>query len=310
MRIVTRPDFDGVVCAALLYEVEEITAPIEWIEPNEVQKGTADIRSGDILANLPFDPRCTLWFDHHYTNRVAQPFEGAFAIAPSAAGVVYRHYQGRFRRSYDRLVTATDRIDSAELSLDEVRHPEKFPFVLLSMTVAGNDSTDRSYWDRLVQLLRREEVETVLRDDEVRRRCDAVVDLNRRYRKLLQAHTRVRGQVAVTDFRALDSVPEGNRFLVYSLFPETVVQVRIRYGDPQRRQVAVSVGHSIFNRNCRVNVGLMLADFEGGGHRGAGACRFDVSKAEEYIPRILAILQQNESNEPVDAGKPTAADIE
>ncbi|MBW2563261.1 MAG: exopolyphosphatase, partial [Deltaproteobacteria bacterium] len=70
MRIVTRPDFDGVVCAALLYETEEITEPVKWVEPSDIQKGMIEIRTGDIIANLPYNEKCSLWFDHHYTNTI------------------------------------------------------------------------------------------------------------------------------------------------------------------------------------------------------------------------------------------------
>jgi len=93
MRIVTRPDFDGVVCAALLYEAEKITEPVKWVRPNDVQKGRVDIRKGDIMANLPYDERCSLWFDHHYSNRINRPFKGAFKLAPSAAGVIFEYYK-------------------------------------------------------------------------------------------------------------------------------------------------------------------------------------------------------------------------
>ena len=89
MRIVTRPDFDGVVSAVFLYETEKIDEPIKWVEPSEIQSGNVEIRDGDIVANLPYDPRCTLWFDHHVSNEMEQLPPGLFRIAPSAAGLVY-----------------------------------------------------------------------------------------------------------------------------------------------------------------------------------------------------------------------------
>ena len=123
MRIITRPDFDGVVCASLLYEAKHIEHPVKWVEPNEMQKGLVDVREGDIIANLPYDERCSLWFDHHHTNRIDKPFKGSFKIAPSAAGVIYEYYKDRFYKDYSELVKETDKIDSANLSLDEVLHP-------------------------------------------------------------------------------------------------------------------------------------------------------------------------------------------
>jgi len=297
MRIVTRPDFDGVVCAVLIYEAENVKEPVKWVEPNDMQKGYVDILKGDIIANLPYDERCAMWFDHHHTNKIDKPFNGAFKIAPSAAGIVFEYYKDKFHRDYSELIKETDKIDSADLSLDEVLQPEKYDYVLLSMTVSGRNKDDEPYWNRLVDLLRKFDITRVLQDPEVKARCVAVVEMNKGYKDILRENTRLMQHVSITDFRSFDTTPEGNRFLVYSMFPEAVVSVNIRYDNGDKEKVAVSVGHSIFNRNCNVNVGLMLSDFEGGGHRGAGSCRFHVSKAEEYIPKILDILLKNQDNE-------------
>jgi len=297
MRILTRPDFDGVVCAALLYEAENITESVKWVEPNDMQRGLVDVRHGDIIANLPYDDRCTLWFDHHHTNKIDTPFNGAFKIAPSAANVIFDYYRSRFEYDYTELITATDKIDSADLSMDEVLYPENYGVVLLSMTVLGRDEYDEGYWNRLVHLFRKSKIDQVLEDPEVKVRCDAAVEKNKSYKDILKKHTILNKHVSITDFRPFDKMPTGNRFLVYSLFPEAVVSVKIRYDDKNKQRVAVSAGHSIFNRNCNVNVGVMLSAFEGGGHRAAASCRFDAEKADDYIPKIIEILLKNEDNE-------------
>jgi oligoribonuclease NrnB/cAMP/cGMP phosphodiesterase (DHH superfamily) len=294
MRIVTRPDFDGVVCAVLLHDVEEITEPVMWVEPGDVQKGLVEIRGNDIIANLPYDERCTLWFDHHYTNRIDSPFNGAYGEAPSAAGIIYKHYTGKFPKSRSELVAAADKIDSADLTMDEVQKPEEYDFVLLAMTISNHEEPDAPYWNRLVELLRRNTIDLVLNDAEVRQNCNRVITENKIYRELLNKYTRVREQVAITDFRGLKKAPTGNRFLVYSLYPEAHVHVRISQDARQPDRIAINVGHSIFNPGCRVNVGLLLSRYEGGGHPGAGACRFHVSKADEYIPRIIDALIRND----------------
>ena len=297
MRIVTRPDFDGISCAVILFEALDIREPVKWVQPNDMQRGLVDIRPGDIIANLPYDERCSLWFDHHYTNRIDGPFKGAFKIAPSAAGIVFEYYKSTLKRDYTELIRETDKIDSAELSMDEVMHPEKYPYVLLSMTISSEDATNEAYWNRLVRLLREFDIEKVLADTEVKRRCETVITQNRKYKKILMEHTRLVEHVSITDFRSLEKTPTGNRFLVYALFPAAVVSMRIRYDDDDKEKIAVSVGHSIFNRNCNVNVGLMLSKFEGGGHRGAGSCRFHSGKAENYIPEISEVLLKNEKND-------------
>lgn len=297
MRIVTRADFDGVVCAVLLQDVEPVTEPTLWVEPSEMQQGRVAIQAHDIVANLPFHPAARLWFDHHYSNRHEKPFQGAFALSPSAAGVIHRYYAGRFSRDFSALVRQTDRIDAAELTAEEVEHPERFPYVLISMTISGRRRGDEPYWNRLVRLLAERDLPEIIEDEDVVRRCREAEEENRHYREHLLRHTRVQGPVALTDFRDLPATPRGNRFLVYSLFPETCVHMTIRRDERERDKLVVAAGHSIFNRCCRVNVGLMLSRFEGGGHPGAGSCTFPAAKAETYVPAILAILMRNDPHE-------------
>ena len=293
MRIVTRADFDGIVCAMLLRVAEGDDRPLVWAEPGDMQRGLVEVHPGDIVANLPYHANCGLWFDHHFSNTPAQPVAGLFEMAPSAAGLVYRYYRDRISGDYDELVHQTDRIDSADLTEDEVQVPENYPYVLLSMTIKGRELQDAPYWNRLVDLLRDHPIDAVMADAEVGERCRQVVEENRTYRTHLEHHTQIDGVVAVTDFRTLSQTPRGNRFLVYSLYPQTAVQAKIRYNDRDRNRIIVSVGHSIFNRNCQVNVGLLLSKYGGGGHRGAGSCSFPKEKADEYIPAILDTLVRN-----------------
>lgn len=292
MRVVTRPDFDGVVCAALLMDALKIDGPILWVQPSDMQHRRVDIRKDDVIANLPYHQNCALWFDHHYSNQPAGPIEGAFKIAPSAAGIIYEYYRDRLVRDYTELIRQTDRIDSADLTVDEILRPEKYSYVLLSMTISNREPSEALYWDHLVDLLRTRSMDLVMEDEMVKSRCRQVVADNAAYEKALMAHTKMVGHVSVTDFRDLDAAPNGNRFLVYSLFPDCTVNVKILYD--KDHLASIKVGHSILNRGCKVNVGKMLSGFEGGGHPGAGACRFPREKASDYLQRILEILLRND----------------
>jgi hypothetical protein len=293
MRVVTRPDFDGVVCAVLLMDALKIEPPVLWVQPSDMQHRRVDVQNGDVIANLPYDEGCTLWFDHHFSNQPKTAVDGVFKIAPSAAGIIYEHYLQLLGRDYSELVHQTDRIDSADLTLDEILHPENYPYVLLSMTITNHDPSESVYWEHLVSLLRTRSMAEVMNDPTVQQRCRQVVVANTAYEKALKAHTTMMGHVSLTDFRGLDPAPNGNRFLVYSLFPECTVNVKII--DDENDLASIKVGHSILNRGCGVNVGKMLSAFEGGGHPGAGACRFSREKAPDYLKRILHILQKNES---------------
>ncbi len=295
MRIVTRPDFDGIVCAVLLRRAESIDTDIYWVEPNEIQTGKANILKGDIISNLPYVPGCELWFDHHISNKIPEKTKGAFDIAPSAAGVVYRYYRdkGRLDSRYDELVMNTDIIDAALLNQDQVRHPEKYPYILLSMTIKNQAYKDRSYWNRLVDLLIKYSIHEILEIPDVKNRCDAVIKENAAYENHLTAHTKIRHNISVTDFRSLDRVPDGNRFLTYSVFPESIASVKIRFDTAEQKHVQISIGRSIFNRQCHVNIGKLLARFGGGGHAGAGGCTLSSGTADKKIEQILDVLVQN-----------------
>lgn len=295
MRIVTRPDFDGIVCAVLLFEAENIDQDIFWTEPNEVQKKKISVSPDDIMANLPYMPGCGMWFDHHVSNQPDLDFKGAFEIAPSAAGVIYTYYRdrGRLDSRFDELVKNTDVIDSASLNMDQVRCPEKYPYILLSMTIKNHEYSDTAYWNRLVNLLRSNDIDSVIGDPEVQKRCAAVIEENHVYEKHLMTYTKIENRISITDFRSLEDVPDGNRFLSYSLFPETIASVKIRYSRPDKKHVQISIGHSIFNRQCRVNVGKLLAEYGGGGHAGAGGCTLDADSAQENILEMLEVLFQN-----------------
>ncbi len=211
--------------------------------------------------------------------------------------IIFEHYRGRFKRDYGSLVAATDKIDSADLTLDEVCYPEKYDYVLLSMTVSLGDYADELYWNRLVDLIGKHDIGRIMEDPVVKQRCRDIVKQNEQYAVHLKENTRLEQHVSITDFRHLAKAPTGNRFLVYALFPESFVNVKIRYEDEDKEMIAVSVGHSIFNPQCNVNAGLLLAEFGGGGHRGAASTRFHASKAEEFIPQIIDALLENENNE-------------
>ncbi len=295
MRIVTRPDFDGVVCAVFIHEAEAVDEDIKWLEPSQIQNGKADIRPGDIVANLPYDPRCSIWFDHHVSNMMEEAPPGVFRVAPSAAGLVYEYYKkkGRLEKEFEELVRWTDIIDAARLDKDQVLYPEKYPYLLLSMTIKNRNGSDVSYWNHLVHLLRCHPIKTVMEDPEVKARCEAVVAENRTYVEILKAHTEIYEQVTVTDFRVLDRVPSGNRFLVYCLYPDVIASVKVRFDEQDPDTTIVSIGQSIFKEGLQVNIGHLLARYGGGGHAGAGGCSMESALAPGNIDEILTILARN-----------------
>jgi oligoribonuclease NrnB/cAMP/cGMP phosphodiesterase (DHH superfamily) len=294
MRIVTRPDLDGIVCAVLLYEALDIKEDVYWVEPNQIQNNECDIKKGDILANLPYHKNASMWFDHHVSNTAAGEFEGRHEIAPSAAGVIYKYYSEIFKDRFKDLIINTDKIDSADLTIDEVNFPEKYPYVLLSMTIKNRQFEDRPYWKKLIELLRTENIGEIMNEPEVKERCGKVIEENLKWKKILTENTKIDENVSILDLRSFGTkAPSGNRFLIYSMFPGTNVSVKVRCADDEIEKIIVSIGHSIFNRTCNVNIGKLLSGHNGGGHKGAGAFSVKKDQFDEKMNLIINILKEN-----------------
>jgi hypothetical protein len=220
-------------------------------------------------------------------------FKGAFGEAPSAARLVYQYYDGETQwPQFAELVRETDRLDSADLTPDDVLDPQRY--IKLGFTIDGRTGlgTFERYFLHLVELLRAETpISAILDDPAVKKRCDLLDSESERFCQELRSHSRVDGNVVVTDFRELDHTPIGNRFLIYALYPEINVSVRIHWG-PNRAFPMLLLGHSIFRRTCKTNVGELAARYGGGGHRGAGSIPL-MEDPEQQIRMILAELKAN-----------------
>jgi hypothetical protein len=298
MRIVTRGDFDGLASSVLLTEVEDIRE-VRFVHPKDAQDATVKVDAEDIVVNLPFVPGCGLLFDHHVSEEEKVPnlrdFKGRFDRAPSCARVIYDHYKGRYAAKLDRfkdLLEATDRLDSAQLTLQDVSTPKGW--VLLGLTLdprSGLGPEFQKYFRWLVEYLKEVSLEKVLQHPEVKKRTQRVLAEQEEFKKLLSKHAKQDGNVIVTDFRGLKEKPVGNRFLVYTLFPKANVEVRLF--DGHKGAVVAAVGHSIFNRTCKVNVGTLLSEFGGGGHTGAGTAQLPPGEATAKIAEIIARLKQS-----------------
>jgi hypothetical protein len=281
----------------LLTSCETIDS-IELVHPQDVADRRVAIGPDDVLTNVPYHPACGLWFDNHLLTdaRSVPPagFRGRYGQAPSAARVVYEHYLPAHPAlaRHEVLLAETDRLDSAQLTLQDVVAPEGY--VLLGFTLdarTGLGSRDE-YFRLLLPAVRDQPLECVLALPEVRRRVAALQAQDRAFRETARACSRLDGNVVVTDFRPLPELPVGNRFLVFTLFPEASVAVRVQPA-PAPGTVAISAGRSIFNRSCRANLGVLLSLHGGGGHPGAAACVVPAAKADDTVAAIVGALRRN-----------------
>ena len=247
------------------------------------------------MANLPYHPRCAMWFDHHLltdsNRKPPQAFKGRHALAPSAARVIYDYYSSDQLKKYEFLVRETDRLDSARLSHEDVTDPKGV--ILLGFTIDGRTGIEqfKDYFNTLVDWLQTMSIDEVLKRPEVAVRIRFLKDENANFLKVLKENSRLDRNVIITDFRSADKVPVGNRFLVYTLFPKANVSVRLQWG-PKKTFVATTVGHSIFNRTSRANCGEICSRFGGGGHKGAGAVPLSGDDVDQKIAEIINMVKE------------------
>ena len=300
MRLVTRGDLDGLTSAVII-TLKEPVDDILLVHPQDITDRRIEIRSDDILANLPYDPRCGLWFDHHLltdsNQKPPEDYKGRYRTAPSAARLVYEYYTEREPDDpallrLATLVDETDRLDAAQLTPDDVENPRDY--ILLGYTIDSRTGLGsfEEYFRKLVEWLKTMSIEEVLAQPEVRERIDRLRNESAEFKRLLSRNSFRLNNVVVTDLREVERLPAGNRFLVYSLFPEANVSLRVHWG-PRQDSVIAAVGHSIFNRTCKTSVGELMSRYGGGGHRGAGTCVLPLDNAADAIDEILFELQAN-----------------
>lgn len=304
MRLITRSDFDGLVCAVLLQEVEQIDS-VEFVHPKDVQDGKVAVGRDDILTNLPYQSGVGLWFDHHSSeivrNEDTAAYRGRFEIAPSAARVVFNHYGAEKLGKFAKLLESVDKSDAAQLSRDEVLRPDGWMLLSFVMDPRTGLAYHRDYaisnrelMTKMIALIAKhpDNPAIVLADADVKERTDRYFAQQKEFEAYTREHSRVDGNVIITDVRGAGDPPAGNRFLVYTMFPDANIQVRIFEGR-RGEFVVCAVGHSIFNRTSKTDVGKLMSRYNGGGHRGAGTCQLPLATAEKQLREIVDTIKRD-----------------
>ncbi|WP_433383346.1 exopolyphosphatase [Actinoplanes sp. CA-142083] len=302
-RLVTRSDFDGLVCAVLLRHLDMIDE-IKFVHPKDVQDGEVEVTDNDILTNLPYAPGAHMVFDHHHSETLRN--EGNLdnhvidADAPSAARVIYEHFGGRakFPKVSDDLMRAVDQADSAQYSLDDVLHPEGWTllnFLMDSRTGLGRFREFRiSNYQLMMQLidacLEIQDVGEILRLPDVAERADLFRSQYDLFVEQLKRVSHLDGDVVVVDLRDEEVIHAGNRFMVYALFPESRVSVHVIWGR-QKLNTVFACGKSILDRTSPVDVGEVMLRYGGGGHLAAGTCQVPHEDSERVEREIVDALR-------------------
>ncbi|MBR1528570.1 MAG: exopolyphosphatase [Oscillospiraceae bacterium] len=299
-RLVTRSDFDGLVCAMLLKELN-IIDEIKFVHPKDVQDGKIDLSENDITTNLPFDKRAGLAFDHHESELIRnkrEDYEGKYIIdgdAKSAARVVYDYYGGAkvFKKVSEEIMTAVDKSDSADFTEEEILNPKDWVlmnFIMDARTGLGRFHNFRiSNYDLMMELITycmEHSIQDVLALPNVKERTDLYFKQQELFKEQLRQITKIHDKVALIDLREQETIYAGNRFMVYAMWPETELSVHVAWGF-RKQNTAVMIGKSIINKNSKFNIGELCLSYGGGGHANAGTCQLDNDKVDVELPVIL-----------------------
>ena len=299
-RLVTRSDFDGLVCAVLLRELDVID-DITFVHPKDMQDGKIAITGRDITTNLPYVDGAHLVFDHHASEveRVGnRPNYIIDASAPSAARVVFRHYGGkdRFPRISDEMMTAVDQADSAQYSRADILAAERWSllnFIMDARTGLGRFRNFRiSNYNLMMELIeycRNHTIEQILELGDVKERTDLYWSHQHRFIEQLESRSRQEGEVVILDLRNQDPIFAGNRFMIYALYPTATVSIHILNGLKNQNTV-LAVGKSIINRASQAHVGSLMLEYGGGGHHAAGTCQIDNDKVHSVLATVTGRL--------------------
>jgi hypothetical protein len=300
-RLVTRSDFDGLVCAVLLKELG-ILDEIKFVHPKDMQDGKVEITDRDITTNLPYVPGVHLAFDHHLSETIRVGKQDNHIIeadAPSAARVVYNYYGGkeRFPSISDEMMAAVDQADSAQYQIEDILKPQGWTllnFIMDARTGLGRFRDFRiSNYQLMMELIdycRNHSIDEILALPDVKERVDLYFEHEPRFSNQLARCTTMRGNVVVIDLRREETIYAGNRFMIYAMYPEANVSIHVLWGLKQQNTV-LACGKSIINRSSRTNIGLLMLEQGGGGHEAAGTCQVDNDKADAVLEEIVARMR-------------------
>jgi nanoRNase/pAp phosphatase (c-di-AMP/oligoRNAs hydrolase) len=297
MRLVTRSDFDGLACGALLLAAGVVD---HWTfaHPKDLQDGLVEIDENDCLANVPYVPGCGMWFDHHSSEHERLALEGKYKgesrITPSCARIIYEYYGGKETfPNFDDMMVAVDKVDSGDLTYDEIMNPTGWILVGFLMDPRTGLGRWRQFtvpnyklMENLMIACKDKTTDEILAMPDVQERIEVYNEQTAKFKEMVAEHTHTEGNVIITDLRGVDPIYTGNRFMIYSMYPDQNISAWIVSGRGGKG-CSAAVGYSILNRTCKVNVGSLMLKYNGGGHEKVGTCQFSDENMGTDLPAML-----------------------
>ena len=297
-RLVTRSDFDGLVCAVLFNELEMID-DIRFVHPKDMQDGKIEITDRDITTNLPYVKSAHMVFDHHLSETIRNVGDRMNHVidpdAPSAARVVYNHFGGAktFPNVSAEMMEAVDKADSAQYTKDDILDPKGW--VLLNYLMDSRTGLGRfrefkvsnyALMMDLIQYCKAHTIDEILELPDVTERLHLYSSHAENAKEQIKHCSTVHGNLVVLDLRGEEIIWSTNRFMIYALFPQNNISIHVMWG-LQKQNTVFAMGKSILNRTSKTNIGELMLHYGGGGHVAAGTCQIDNDRANAVLQELI-----------------------
>jgi nanoRNase/pAp phosphatase (c-di-AMP/oligoRNAs hydrolase) len=303
-RLITRSDFDGLVCAVLLKHLDLID-DIKFVHPKDMQDRTIDVTDNDITTNLPYVPGAHLVFDHHLSETIRNEGDIDNHIidpdAPSAARVVWKHYGGHsaFPEKWDEMMEAVDRGDSANFNRDQVLNAQGWDllnFLMDARTGLGRFHDFRiSNYNLMMDLIdacKEQSIDEIMQLPDVVERIELYQEQELKFIEQIKRCSTIHSNLVVLDLRNEEVIHAGNRFIIYAIFPECNISIHVIWGR-EKLNTVFATGKSIFDRSSKTSVGKLMLKYGGGGHSAAGTCQVSNDMAEEVLEKLIFAITRD-----------------
>lgn len=299
-RLITRSDFDGLVCAAILKELNMID-DILFVHPKDMQDGTIEVTSNDITTNLPYNANAYLSFDHHLSETIRNEKQENHIIdpeAPSAARVVFDYYGGADKIPHisTELMEAVDKGDSANFTKEEILDPQGWDlmnFLMDARTGLGRFREFRiSNYQLMMELIdqcRKIDIKDILQLPDVQERVELYLSQQVKAKEQILRCSTVHNNLVVLNLQDEETIWATNRFIIYAIFPDCNISIHQLWGLKKQNSV-FAIGKSILDRSSKTNVGELCLKYGGGGHHAAGTCQVANDQATQVLQELITVI--------------------
>jgi len=188
-------------------------------------------------------------------------------------------------------------MDSADLTIDEIMHPSGW--ILLGFLTDPRTGLGRirnftiSNFDLMKQLAHdtfTKPIDDILASNDVKERVDVYFEQHNNFIEMVKKHAKIEGKAIYVDLREVETIYAGNRFLLYTIFPEQNISVWVVDGKKKVNTV-ITVGYSVINKTATVDVGSLMLKYGGGGHKAVGTCQVPYENTDKIIGEIIAAVK-------------------